>query len=68
MSHHRLVFKFSILLTVIGTQLFLWGVGYLALLSTAFSQEPDTPAIVQAALGLEWPRVRTSQCKPLAGP
>lgn len=55
----RLVSKFPVLLTVIGTALFLMGVGYLALLSTAFSQEPDSPAIVQTALHLELTRSQT---------
>lgn len=48
--------KLRYLITATGGLILLGGLGYIASLSTAFAQEPDTPAILRAALRLELTR------------
>ena len=56
MAHTVMSLKLRYLIAAVGGFIFLCGLGYIASLSTAFAQEPDTPAILRAALRLELTR------------
>lgn len=58
MINRHLTFKIPHILTAISGLLTLSSISYIIILSTAFSQEPDTPAILSAAMRLELTRAK----------
>lgn len=60
MINSHLTFKIPHILTAISGLLILSSISYMIILSTAFSQESDTPAILRAALRLELTRARAT--------
>ena len=58
MINRHLTFKIPHVLTAISGLLILSSISYIIILSTAFSQEPDTLAILRTAMRLELTRAK----------